>query len=158
MRAVGKPAMVALMAGSVALVTLLIQRFATDNRRLLEARRGLTIVTNSLMAAATLMTQPHRLILVGGEFRALWDESFQEDHVRAVPDDDVTSCVSVLSRANLTTRRLCSSGSATFGSLFIQRSTGMARTRHSVVRAKRIPAAMPTSPQPSQMASSTPAI
>lgn len=39
--------------------------------RLLEARRGLTIVTNSLMAAAALMTQPHRLILVGGEFRAL---------------------------------------------------------------------------------------
>ena len=38
---------------------------------MLEARRGLTIVTNSLMAAATLMTQPHRLILVGGEFRAL---------------------------------------------------------------------------------------
>ena len=39
--------------------------------RLLEARQNLTIVTNSLMAAATLMTMKHRLILVGGEFRGL---------------------------------------------------------------------------------------
>ena len=39
--------------------------------RLLDARKDLTIVTNSLMAAAALMTMPHRLILVGGEFRAL---------------------------------------------------------------------------------------
>lgn len=39
--------------------------------RKLEARRDLTIVTNSLMAAASLMTSAHRLILTGGEFRAL---------------------------------------------------------------------------------------
>ena len=39
--------------------------------RTLDARRDLTIVTNSLMAAAALMTSRHRLILVGGEFRAL---------------------------------------------------------------------------------------
>lgn len=39
--------------------------------RLLERRRDLTVVTNSLMAAAALMTTPHRLILVGGEFRGL---------------------------------------------------------------------------------------
>jgi len=39
--------------------------------RMLDARSDLTIVTNSLMAAASLMTSPHRLVLVGGEFRAL---------------------------------------------------------------------------------------
>ncbi|MCF7853435.1 MAG: DeoR/GlpR family DNA-binding transcription regulator [Candidatus Pacebacteria bacterium] len=39
--------------------------------RLLEARHDLTVVTNSLMAAAELMTCEHLLILVGGEFRAL---------------------------------------------------------------------------------------
>jgi DeoR/GlpR family transcriptional regulator of sugar metabolism len=39
--------------------------------RRLEARRDLTVVTNSLMAAAALMASAHRLILAGGEFRAL---------------------------------------------------------------------------------------
>lgn len=39
--------------------------------RLLSRRRKLTIVTNSLMAASNLMESGHRLILVGGEFRAL---------------------------------------------------------------------------------------
>ena len=39
--------------------------------RLLDRRRDLTIVTNSLMAAETLMTSGHTLILVGGEFRPL---------------------------------------------------------------------------------------
>ncbi|MBN2449677.1 MAG: DeoR/GlpR transcriptional regulator [Lentisphaeria bacterium] len=39
--------------------------------RLLAQHRGLTIVTNSLMAAWTLMEADHRLILVGGEFRGL---------------------------------------------------------------------------------------
>jgi len=39
--------------------------------RLLAHRRNLTIVTNSLMAASNLMESGHRLILVGGEFRAL---------------------------------------------------------------------------------------
>lgn len=39
--------------------------------RLLDSRRDLTIVTNSLMAAAELMKTAHRLILVGGEFRML---------------------------------------------------------------------------------------
>lgn len=39
--------------------------------RLLDERQDLTVVTNSLMAAAALMTMRHRLILVGGEFRAL---------------------------------------------------------------------------------------
>lgn len=39
--------------------------------RLLECRRSLTIVTNSLMAASLLMESGHRLILTGGEFRAL---------------------------------------------------------------------------------------
>lgn len=39
--------------------------------RLLDQREDLTVVTNSLMAAAELMTSPHRLILVGGEFRRL---------------------------------------------------------------------------------------
>ncbi|MDD5728771.1 MAG: DeoR/GlpR family DNA-binding transcription regulator [Victivallales bacterium] len=34
-------------------------------------RKNLTIVTNSIMAAAELMESPHRLILLGGEFRAL---------------------------------------------------------------------------------------
>jgi len=34
-------------------------------------KRNLTVVTNSLMAAAQLMESPHKLILVGGEFRAL---------------------------------------------------------------------------------------
>ena len=39
--------------------------------QMLSERRGLTIVTNSLMAAASLMNSDHRLILVGGEFRTL---------------------------------------------------------------------------------------
>ncbi|NLF94015.1 MAG: DeoR/GlpR transcriptional regulator [Oligosphaeraceae bacterium] len=39
--------------------------------RLLENRSGLTIVTNSLMAASLLMESGHRLILAGGEFRAI---------------------------------------------------------------------------------------
>ncbi|NLG13230.1 MAG: DeoR/GlpR transcriptional regulator [Lentisphaerae bacterium] len=39
--------------------------------RLLEKRRGLTIVTNSLMAASLLMESQHRLILTGGEFRPI---------------------------------------------------------------------------------------
>ena len=39
--------------------------------KLLHKRRNLTIVTNSLMAAANLMETSHRLILVGGEFRSL---------------------------------------------------------------------------------------
>jgi DeoR/GlpR family transcriptional regulator of sugar metabolism len=39
--------------------------------RLLDQREDLTVVTNSLMAAAELMTSPHRLVLVGGEFRRL---------------------------------------------------------------------------------------
>ena len=39
--------------------------------KLLERRRNLTVVTNSLMAAALLMESGHRLVLVGGEFRAL---------------------------------------------------------------------------------------
>lgn len=38
--------------------------------RLLSRKRNLTIVTNSLMAAAGLMDTEHRLILVGGEFRS----------------------------------------------------------------------------------------
>ena len=39
--------------------------------RKLKERKNLTIVTNSLMAAAELMESQHRLILLGGEFRAL---------------------------------------------------------------------------------------
>ncbi len=39
--------------------------------RLLHAKRGLTIVTNSIMAVGALMEFGHRLIIVGGEFRAL---------------------------------------------------------------------------------------
>lgn len=39
--------------------------------QLLEGRRPLTIVTNSLMAAAQLMESGHHLILCGGEFRAI---------------------------------------------------------------------------------------
>jgi DeoR/GlpR family transcriptional regulator of sugar metabolism len=39
--------------------------------KLLYKRTNLTIVTNSLMAAASLMETQHRLILVGGEFRSL---------------------------------------------------------------------------------------
>lgn len=38
---------------------------------LLEAKNDLTVVTNSLMAAAELMESDHHLILVGGEFRPL---------------------------------------------------------------------------------------
>ncbi len=38
--------------------------------RKLGARKNLTVVTNSLMAASELMESPHRLILLGGEFRA----------------------------------------------------------------------------------------
>lgn len=37
----------------------------------LDRKRDLTIVTNSLVAAAALINSKHRLILVGGEFRAL---------------------------------------------------------------------------------------
>lgn len=37
--------------------------------RKLSVKRDLTVVTNSLMAAAELMDSGHRLILVGGEFR-----------------------------------------------------------------------------------------
>ena len=37
--------------------------------RKLSERKNLTILTNSLMAAAELMESPHRLILLGGEFR-----------------------------------------------------------------------------------------
>ncbi len=39
--------------------------------KLLDRRLNLTIVTNSLMAASSLMDTDHRLILVGGEFRKL---------------------------------------------------------------------------------------
>ena len=39
--------------------------------RHLEKRQHLTIVTNSIMAAASLMNTRHRLVLVGGEFRAI---------------------------------------------------------------------------------------
>lgn len=39
--------------------------------RLLPPHRDLTVVTNSLMAAASLMEAGHRLIVVGGEYRAL---------------------------------------------------------------------------------------
>lgn len=39
--------------------------------QMLEARSNLTIVTNSLTAAEALMNSRHRLVLVGGEFRAL---------------------------------------------------------------------------------------
>ena len=39
--------------------------------RLLSQRRDLTLVTNSLMAASALLEGTHRLILVGGEYRAL---------------------------------------------------------------------------------------
>ena len=39
--------------------------------RKLNQRKNLTIVTNSIMAAAELMESSHRLILLGGEFRAL---------------------------------------------------------------------------------------
>ncbi len=39
--------------------------------RRLQERNDLTVVTNSLMAAAELMNSEHRLILVGGEFRRL---------------------------------------------------------------------------------------
>lgn len=39
--------------------------------RKLGSRRNLTVVTNSLMAAAELMESRHRLILLGGEFRPL---------------------------------------------------------------------------------------
>ena len=39
--------------------------------KLLTAKKDLTIVTNSLMAAFVLMESGHRLILTGGEFRAL---------------------------------------------------------------------------------------
>jgi DeoR family fructose operon transcriptional repressor len=39
--------------------------------RMLDSFKALTIVTNSLMAAAQLMESPHRLILCGGEFRAI---------------------------------------------------------------------------------------
>ena len=39
--------------------------------RKLDQRKNLTIVTNSIMAAAELMESPHRLILLGGEFRAI---------------------------------------------------------------------------------------
>jgi len=39
--------------------------------KLLASSNGLTIVTNSLMAAAELMESGHKLILVGGEFRPL---------------------------------------------------------------------------------------
>ena len=38
---------------------------------MLDTRRDLTVVTNSLMAAARLMRSTNRLILVGGEFRGL---------------------------------------------------------------------------------------
>ena len=39
--------------------------------QLLDERRNLTVVTNSLMAAALLMESGHKLILTGGEFRAI---------------------------------------------------------------------------------------
>lgn len=39
--------------------------------KMLARRKNLTVITNSLMAAAELMESGHRLILVGGEFRAI---------------------------------------------------------------------------------------
>ncbi len=38
---------------------------------MLGSKKNLTVITNSLMAAADLMESGHKLILVGGEFRAL---------------------------------------------------------------------------------------
>ncbi len=37
----------------------------------LDSKKNLTIVTNSMMAAAALMESDHKLILIGGEFRAI---------------------------------------------------------------------------------------
>lgn len=39
--------------------------------KLLDSKKNLTIVTNSIMAAAALMECEHRLIIIGGEFRAI---------------------------------------------------------------------------------------
>ncbi len=39
--------------------------------KLLHNRKNITVVTNSLMAAAELMESHHRLIMIGGEFRRL---------------------------------------------------------------------------------------
>ena len=39
--------------------------------QMLEARLNLTVVTNSLTAAEALLNSRHRLVLIGGEFRAL---------------------------------------------------------------------------------------
>lgn len=39
--------------------------------RLLNQRKNLTVVTNSILAAATLMDSPHKLVMLGGEFRPI---------------------------------------------------------------------------------------
>lgn len=44
---------------------------ALELAKRLNEKRGLTVVTNSLMAAAELMESQHKLIIVGGEFRHL---------------------------------------------------------------------------------------
>lgn len=44
---------------------------ALELAKRLNERRGLTVITNSLMAAAELMESQHKLIIVGGEFRHL---------------------------------------------------------------------------------------
>jgi phosphohistidine swiveling domain-containing protein/uncharacterized membrane protein (DUF106 family) len=72
-RSLGKPAVVAIVAVGIATLTLLIQRFATDNERLREAKRRVTVLRKRMAAlprespkrasAAQLTTQVQRRTL-----------------------------------------------------------------------------------------------
>lgn len=60
-RSVGKPAVVAIIAGAMALLTLLVQKFATDNPRLHAAKRRAAVLRKQ---ARSLEDSPRRTILL----------------------------------------------------------------------------------------------
>jgi pyruvate,water dikinase len=60
-RHAGKPATVAIVAAAIAVITLLIQKWGTDNSRLLEAKRRAALLTRE--AAALPKTSPRRRVL-----------------------------------------------------------------------------------------------
>ena len=62
-RALGKPATVAILAAGVAAISLVVQKLATDNRRLLEAKRRAAAL--NMLANVLPQDSPRRKVLLG---------------------------------------------------------------------------------------------
>jgi uncharacterized membrane protein (DUF106 family) len=62
-RGLGKPSTVAILAASMAAISLVVQRLVTDNRRLLEAKRRATALNK--LANAVPNDSPRRRVLLG---------------------------------------------------------------------------------------------